>query len=345
MVAEVAREVPQRQRPAHCGFWLAWLQGCALPETIPRSVLVTAAALAGIRYTKTMKLAIRTVLFCGVLACALALPLAAQEGPLENIPPKDTTPEEVIRHFAAKEKEFKLARDQYTYRQDVKVMTVDGETITGEYHEVFDTVFDDKGKRIESVVFAPQSTLEQGGLSMDQGDFEDIRHRLPFVLTTDEVPEYNILYVGQQQEDELRCYVFDIAPKEIVGKKRYFQGRVWVDDHDFQIVKTYGKGVPDITDSKKRGKEEHLYPKFTTWRQQIDGQYWFPTFTRADDELHFKTGDIHIREIVKYEDYRRFGSNIKILYQGKELPNAPKDQKPNTDQKKPEEKDPNPPQK
>jgi hypothetical protein len=292
-----------------------------------------------------MKLAIRTVLFCGVLACALALPLAAQEGPLENIPPKDTTPEEIIRHFAAKEKEFKLARDQYTYRQDVKVMTVDGETITGEYHEVFDTVFDDKGKRIESVVFAPQSTLEQGGLSMDQGDFEDIRHRLPFVLTTDEVPEYNILYVGQQQEDELRCYVFDIAPKEIVGKKRYFQGRVWVDDHDFQIVKTYGKGVPDITDSKKRGKEEHLYPKFTTWRQQIDGQYWFPTFTRADDELHFKTGDIHIREIVKYEDYRRFGSNIKILYQGKELPNAPKDQKPNTDQKKPEEKDPNPPQK
>jgi hypothetical protein len=291
-----------------------------------------------------MNLALRTLLFCGVVACALAtLPAAAQEGPLENIPPKDATPEEIIRHFAAKEKEFKLARDQYTYRQDVKVMTVDGETITGEYHEVFDTVFDDKGKRIESVVFAPQSTLEQGGLSMDQGDFEDIRHRLPFVLTTDELPEYNILYVGQQSEDELRCYVFDIAPKEIVGKKRYFQGRVWVDDHDFQIVKTYGKGVPDITDSKKKGKEEHLYPKFTTWRQQIDGQYWFPTFTRADDELHFKAGDIHIREIVKYEDYRRFGSNIKILYQGKELPQGEK--KPGAPEQKKPEKDPNPPQK
>src|SRR5579864_1535290 len=291
-----------------------------------------------------MNFLLRRFLCLTLLACGLALlPLQAQEGPLLNTPPEGTTPDEIIKRFAAKETEFAKAREQYTYRQDVKVQTLEGDTVDGEYHEVFDVIFDDKGHRIENVVFAPQSNLQK--IYMSQEDFEDIRHKLPFVLTDEQLPEYNILYVGQQQEDELHCYVFDIAPKEIVGKKRYFQGRVWVDDHDFQIVKTYGKGVPDITDSKKRGKEEHLYPKFTTWRQQIDGQYWFPTFTRADDELHFKTGDIHIREIVKYEDYRRFGSNIKILYQGKELPNAPKDQKPNTDQKKPEEKDPNPPQK
>jgi outer membrane lipoprotein-sorting protein len=278
-------------------------------------------------------------LFCLIFVCTLSLLSAvAQEGPLENTPPKGTTPEEIIQRFAAKEKEFKEARDQYTYRQDVKVETLDGETITGQYHEVYDVTYDDKGKHIENVVFAPQSTLDQGGLSMDQGDFEDIRHRLPFVLTSDEIGEYNILYVGQQQEDELHCYVFDLSPKQFEGKKRYFQGRIWVDDHDFQIVKTYGKGVPEITDSKKKGKEEHLYPKFTTWRQQIDGQYWFPVFTRADDELHFKAGDIHIREIVKYEDYKRFGSNVKILYQGKELPPG---------EKKPEGQKPdqNPPQK
>jgi outer membrane lipoprotein-sorting protein len=293
-----------------------------------------------------MKLAMRSAWYLALLLVA-ALPIAAQEGPLENTPPKDTTPEEIIKRFAAKEKEFKTARDQYTYRQDVHVMTVDGETVTGEYREVFDVLFDDKSKRIENVVFAPQSTLEQGNLSMDQGDFEDLRHRLPFVLTSDELPEYNVLYVGQQKEDDLQCYVFDIAPKEIVGKKRYFQGRIWVDDRDFQIVKTYGKGVPDISDSKKKGKEEHLYPKFTTWRQQIDGLYWFPVFTRADDELHFKTGDIHIREIVKYQDYKRFGSNVKILFEGKEIPKG-EQQKP--DQKKPDqtnppEKDPVPPPK
>ena len=259
----------------------------------------------------------------------LPFPAIAQEGPLENVQPKGTTTDQIIQRFAAKEKEFKEARDQYTYRQDIHVMTLDGSTITGEYKEVFDVLFDDQGHRIENVVFAPQSSLDQGGLSLDEGDIQDFRHRLPFVLTSDEIPEYNILYVGEQQEDELHCYVFDIAPKEIVGKKRYFQGRIWVDDHDLQIVKTYGKAVPEI---RKKGKEEHLYPKFTTWRQQVDGKYWFPTYTRADDTLHFQTNDVHIREIVKYEDYKRFGSSVKILYNGQEVQKT--DQK---DQKQPPE--------
>jgi len=305
-----------------------------------------------------MKWPFRSTMSAVLLAiCAFSvLPLAAQEGPLENIPPKGVTPEEIITHFATKEKLFKEARDQYTYRQDIKVQTRDGDTVTGEYHEVFDVLYDDKGKRIENVVFAPQSSLEQGGLSLDQGDVQDFRNRLPFVLTTGEVPEYNILYVGQQQEDQLHCYVFDIAPKAIVGKKRYFQGRIWVDDHDFQIVKTYGQAVPEIRDTKRKGKEEHLYPKFTTWREQIDEQYWFPTYTRADDTLHFNAGDIHIREIVKYEDYKRFGSNVRILYEGKEVPKADQkapqnpEQKPAPDQKPDEKKpdaapNPQPPQK
>jgi hypothetical protein len=285
----------------------------------------------------------RIFLFLAV-SVSLASPVIAQEGTLENVPPTGTTPEEIITRFAAREKLFKEARDHYTYRQDVKVQTRDGDTVTGEYHEVFDVLYDDKGRHLENVVFAPQSSLEQGGLSLDEGDIQDFRNRLPFVLTTEEVPEYNILYVGQQQEDQLHCYVFDIAPKQIVGKKRYFQGRIWVDDHDFQIVKTYGQAVPEIRDTKKKGKEEHLYPKFTTWREQIDNQYWFPTYTRADDTLHFNAGDIHIREIVKYEDYKRFGSNVRILYQGKEIPKADqKDQKPAPDQPKPEEKRPDAP--
>ena len=273
------------------------------------------------------------LLFCvALLACTLAiLPASAQEGPLENTPPAGTTPEDIITRFAAKETEFAKARDQYTYRQDVKVQTVDGETVDGEYHEVFDVMFDDKGHRIENVVFAPASSLTK--IFMSQEDFQDIRHRLPFVLTTEDLPEYNILYVGQQKEDELECYVFDIAPKKIEGKKRYFQGRVWVDNHDFQIVKTYGKTVPDIRE--KHGNQENLFPKFTTWRQQIDGQYWFPVYTKADDELHFKMEDVHIKEIVKYEDYKRFGANSKILYEGKVIPKSDK-----TPDQKPEEKKP-----
>jgi len=295
---------------------------------------------------------LRIILYFAVLAGSLlpVLPAAAQEGGLENTPPKGITSDEIIQRFAAKEKEFKAARDQYTYRQDITVKTLDGSTTTGEYHEVFDVLFDDKGRRLENVVFAPQSSLEQGGLSLDEGDVQDFRNKLPFVLTSDEITEYNIIYVGQQTEDELHCYVFDIAPKQIVGKKRYFQGRIWVDDNDFQIVKTYGQAVPEIRDTKKKGnKTEHLYPKFTTWRQQIDGKYWFPVYTRADDTLHFNLNDIHIREIVKYQDYKRFGSSVKILYQGQEVQKSdPKDQKTpqapdqNPDQKKPDTP-PNPP--
>jgi hypothetical protein len=268
--------------------------------------------------------------FLALLSLCLTGALAfADEGPLDKSEPKGTTSDEIIKRFAAKEKDFKEARDLYTYRQDVKVQVLDGDTVKGEYHEVFDVVFDNNGKRLENVVFAPQSSLENGGLSMDQGDFDDIRNRLPFVLTSDEVGEYDILYVGQQQEDDLHCYVFDIAPKQIVGKKRYFQGRIWVDDHDFQIVKTYGKTVPQIFAGKKKNKQEHLYPSFTTWREQIDRVYWFPTYTKADDTLHFMTGDIHIREIVKYENYKKFGSKTRITYEGRELPpgeKAPQDQ-------------------
>ena len=281
-----------------------------------------------------MKSVLARLLFClTLLGCGLAtLPARAQEGPLDDSPPTGMTPEDIIKRFAAKETEFAKARDQYTYRQDVRVQTVDGTTVDGEYHEVFDVMFDDKGHRIENVVFAPQSSLTK--ISMSQEDFEDIRHRLPFVLTTEDLPEYNILYVGQQQEDELHCYVFDIAPKQIEGKKRYFQGRVWVDSHDFQIVKTYGKTVPDIR--KKHGNEENLFPKFTTWRQQIDGEYWFPVYTKADDELHFKLEDVHIKEIVKYEDYKRFGSNVKILFEGKELPKDQPKPAPPPENKKPQ---------
>jgi hypothetical protein len=265
----------------------------------------------------------RTLLVASILLTAMVLsgPLLpnsfADEGPLDSAAPKSVTPEQIIQHFAAKEKEFKAARDLYTFRQEVRVQTLDGNTVLGEYHEVFDVSYDDQGKHLENVVFAPQSTLDQdpNGIQMSPEDLDDIRHRLPFVLTTDEIPEYDTLYIGQQQEDELHCYVFDIAPKKIEGKKRYFQGRIWVDDRDFQIVKTFGKTVPDI----RKKNNENLFPKFTTWRGQVDGNYWFPVFTKADHILHFKLNDVHIREIIKYSDYQRFGSKSKITYEGREV--------------------------
>ena len=262
------------------------------------------------------------IVFVVLMAVALCGPVSLRafgdEGPLDTAQPKGVTPEEIIQRFAAKEKEFKTALDQYGYRQTVKVQTMDGDSVDGEYQQVFDVSFDDQGKKFKTVVFAPQSTLQR--ILMTEQDMDDIENRLPFVLTSDEINEYSILYAGQQQEDDLHCYVFDIAPKQIQGKKRYFQGRIWVDDKDFQIVKTYGKTVPDIT--KKKGNE-NLFPKFTTYREQIvDGPYWFPVYTRADDTLHFSNGDVKIREIVKYTNYKKFGANVKITYDGKDVQNG-----------------------
>ena len=140
---------------------------------------------------------------------------------------------------------------------------------------------------------------------MSREDFQDIESLMPFVLTSDEINDYNIKYVGQQQVDELGTYAFDIAPKETKAGRRYFDGRIWVDDRDFQIVKTHGKPVPET----HKGNE-NLFPRFTTYREQIDGKYWFPTYTRADDTLHFKNADVHIREIIKYTNYQRFNTSI-----------------------------------
>jgi hypothetical protein len=265
-----------------------------------------------------------------ILLIAIVLPIvlpqvsAAQEGNLDKSQPKGITVDEIIKRFSTKEKEFKLARDQYTFRQDVKVMTLDGDTVDGTYQQVFDVTFDDKGRKVKNVVFAPQPTLQR--IMMTEEDLDDIENR--------------ILYVGQQKQDELNTYVFDVAPKQIVGKKRYFQGRIWVDDHDFQIVETYGKTVPDIHKGK-RG-QENLFPKFTTWREQIDGQYWFPTYTRAEDTLKFAMNDVKIREIIKYTNYRRFGSKSRVIFEGQEVEKvSPQpDQSHSDDQKPPEPQKP-----
>lgn len=267
------------------------------------------------------KTIIRTTILIAFFALLLPIASRAQdsgkgEGPLRKEQPQGITVDEIIQRFATKEKEFMLARQQYTYRQTVKIQTLDGDTVDGEYQQVFDVLFDDKGKRIENVVYAPQDTLER--IQLTPEDIQDWKYRLPFVLTSDEVPEYNILYAGQQREDELNTYVFDVAPKQIQKGKRYFQGRIWVDDRDFQIVKTRGKTVPDI----RNKKNENLFPAFTTYREQVDGQYWFPTYTRADDTLHFEMGDVRIRETMTYSNYKRFGSKVKITYEGQDIDSA-----------------------
>jgi hypothetical protein len=254
-----------------------------------------------------------------LLAFTCSLPAVAQAiagfGPLDPTPPAGLTPEQVIQKFAARETEFRHARDNYTFRQMVKVDTIndDNNKVDGEYQQVTDITFSPSGARLERVVFAPQNTLTR--VMMSPADMQDIEHRLPFILTTEDLPEYDITYLGRQHVDDLDTYVFSAGPKTIVKNHRYFQGKVWVDAQDFQIVLVNGKNVPDDT---RRGHED-LSPPFTTYYEQVDGKYWFPTYTKAEGTLHFAaqqgalSQDVHMRSIVKYTDYKQFHATSTIV--------------------------------
>ncbi|MHB8501727.1 MAG: hypothetical protein ACYDCG_14675 [Candidatus Acidiferrales bacterium] len=229
------------------------------------------------------------------------------ESPLSTAPPKIPA-DQIIQKFAEREAEFKKERDNYTYTQTFVIQTIDDYSgqPDGEYRMTSDILFTPEGKRYEHVTDAPAPTLQR--ISMSQQDFDDLEHVQPFVLTTDELPKYDIKYVGQQQLDDLNTYVFDVGPKKIEKNQRYFQGRIWVDQKDLAIVKTDGKAVPDI---KKHG-QENVFPRFETFRENIEGHFWFPTYTHSEDTLQFSTGGVRIRMTVRYENYKRFGSTIKI---------------------------------
>jgi hypothetical protein len=215
--------------------------------------------------------------------------------------------EQIIQKFAAREAEFKTERDNYTYTQTFVMQTIDADgQPDGEYRMTSDIVFTPGGKRIEHVTDAPVPSLQR--ITVSQQDIDDLEHVQPFVLTTQELPKYDVKYVGRQQVDELTTYVFDVGPKVLEKNQRYFQGRIWVEDKEYGIVKTDGKAVPDI---KKHGSE-NVFPRFETFRENIEGHYWFPTYTRSNDTLHFTSGDIRIHMTVRYANYQRFGSTIKI---------------------------------
>jgi hypothetical protein len=237
-------------------------------------------------------------------------PRISNAGSGGELPPPTMPVDEIIQKFAAREAEFKEARGNYTYKQTVTVKEYDatGEA-GGRYNMMSDIIFTPDGKRIEKVSFAPGNTLQW--LQLMPEDMQDLQDIQPFVLTAEELPKYDIKYVAHERVDDLTTYVFDVTPKKVEKGKAYFKGRIWVDDGDLNIVKSYGQAIHGI--KAKKGEETQLFPRFETIRENISGNYWFPTYTHADDILHFLGGDLRIVMTVKYENYKYFGSKIKII--------------------------------
>lgn len=230
---------------------------------------------------------------------------------------KNLSPEEVIKQFTTRESELLELWKEYAYKQESRVQVLGpANTVSGELYEVSEFVFNDSGKRLQRILKAPPSSLGDAGLQFTQEDKDALVNLQPFALTAQDLPNYTVSFVGREKVDDLNTYVFDVTPK-VMGNQRelrrmkdqklegkLFQGRIWVDDQDLQVVKVKGKVVPEF---------DQRFPIFETYRENIDGRYWFPTYTYADDTLYFpKGGSAHIRVVVKYKDYRQFQSDVKI---------------------------------
>jgi hypothetical protein len=218
-------------------------------------------------------------------------------------PVRDLPPAEIIRQFSTKETEFYEAWMQYAYHQvaEVQINSVNGLPTREKMTTISDVVFNNDGSR-DIVVRRRAGGLHSVIYTME--DEEVINNLQPFALTEKELPAYDLTYKGKEKVDELNCYVFSVTPKSLKGKKMLFEGKIWVDDRDLQIVRTIGKPVPQ--------KKNNQFPEFETIRQMIDNKYWFPVWTHAESDLHFRTDTVHIEETITYSDYRRFQSKTTI---------------------------------
>lgn len=212
----------------------------------------------------------------------------------------------IINTFTAKEKQFRRALLEYSFTRDALMQSLGmGGQVTGEYHRVSLFTFDDSGTRYEKITKFPMPSFQ----SVTQEDLDDLGGISPFALEPGKISQYNFKYVGKERIDELDLHVFDVSPKVMPNpkktKERFFMGRIWVDEQDLQIVKTRGKGVPETKDNK--------FPIVETYREQIDGRYWFPTYSYADEELLFDNGNtLHVRMKVKYSDFQLARAKVKI---------------------------------
>ncbi len=208
--------------------------------------------------------------------------------------------QQLINDFVEKETLFRDIWGQYTYTQNVTFEVIGaGDRVTERRVMVIEVYFTADGKRQTRIV---EDRGQLRSLRVTPEDIENAVELQPFVLTRDELPDYKVEYIGPERVDELETYVFDLKPRKMKKGRRYFQGRAWVDRLDKQIVMTRGKVVPD--------EKDNIFPKFETVREQIDGEYWFPTWSEADDYIN----TVHLRQLITFENFKKFGVSATIKY-------------------------------
>jgi outer membrane lipoprotein-sorting protein len=269
-----------------------------------------------------------------LVLCLLLTALLVGNGFFASAQTQSTPPaSELIKQFAAKESELREIWKEYTYQQESKLQVIGpAGIVSGELYQLSEFVFNDAGTRIQRILRAPMSTLQDAGLTFTAEDRAALIDLQPFSLTTEELPNYTVTLAGKEKIDDIKTYVFDVNPKVMTDQRalgklkdqkvegRYFQGKVWVDEQDMQVVKVRGKVVPEF---KQR------FPVFETYRENIDERFWLPTYTYADEVLNFEKGfSVHMRMVVRYKNYRRFSSDVKVTTGAEEPEEKKKPEKP-----------------
>jgi len=247
--------------------------------------------------------------FFGAIAASILL-AAGSFGQASTITPGNLSKAEadsIVAKFTANEANFRQALTEYVFNRSATVQTIGmGGQVTGTYRRDSFMTFTTDGQRFERITFSPTSSLTE--ISITPEDLEDLGGVNPFALEPRNVSQYNFTYLGKEKIDELNLHVFEVTPKVMPDPKskvRLFTGRVWVDVDDLMLVKSKGKAVPETKQNK--------FPIVETWRENIDGKYWFPSFVSSDDELVFDSGQVvRLRMRVKYADYKLGRSDVII---------------------------------
>src|SRR5260370_172154 len=241
-------------------------------------------------------------------------PVTRIENVSERKAPASRPEADIIKRFSEKEDEYILSRGRYTYRKTIRIQEfgADGQPV-GEFVLVTQPGRDADGKLFEKVVERPRSTLQHFFLRSE--DLEGLQRIPTFPLTSSQLAKYDLKYLGKEQVDEIDCYIFQAKPRVVERIKAYFDGIVWVDAKYLEVVKTYGKWVTDQGDVHTIA--DLTFSLFETYRENVDGKYWFPNYSRSDGTLKLKGLEIPVRVVIKWTDF-------------KPVPNAPQAPAPST---------------
>jgi len=209
--------------------------------------------------------------------------------------------EEIIRRFSQKEDEYLKSRPNYGFRKSVRIQEFgpDGSAI-GEFLRVTQYQKLADGRLAMKAIEKPQSTLQ--GVYLAPEDLDTLDRIPAYPLTSGQLAKYDLKFIGRELVDEVDCYIFQVKPKTVERAKAYFEGVVWVDAQYLEVVKTYGKWVTDLGEMHSLG--DKTFSLFETYRENVDGKYWFPNYSRSDDVLHQKDMDIPVRIVIKWTDFK-----------------------------------------